>query len=26
LAILPELVIRESTCPPNLKRIRGKRG
>ncbi|MDR3738587.1 MAG: LacI family DNA-binding transcriptional regulator [Terracidiphilus sp.] len=21
----PELVIRESTCPPNLKRVRGKR-
>jgi len=26
VAILPELVIRESTCPPNPKRIRGKRG
>ena len=26
LAILPELVIRESTCPPNPKRMRGKRG
>jgi LacI family transcriptional regulator len=24
--ILPELVIRESTCPPNPKRGRGKRG
>ncbi len=24
--ILPELVIRESTCPPNPKRARGKRG
>jgi LacI family transcriptional regulator len=24
--ILPELVIRESTCPPNLRRGRGKRG
>jgi LacI family transcriptional regulator len=23
--ILPELVIRESTCPPNLRRGRGKR-
>jgi len=22
--ILPELVIRESTCPPNTKRSRGK--
>ena len=26
LAILPELVIRESTCPPNPKRMRAKRG
>jgi LacI family transcriptional regulator len=26
VAILPELVIRESTCPPNPKRIRNKRG
>jgi LacI family transcriptional regulator len=24
--ILPELVIRESTCPPNPKRIRSRRG
>ncbi len=26
VAILPELVIRESTCPPNPRRARGKRG
>jgi LacI family transcriptional regulator len=25
VAILPELVIRESTCPPNPKRVRAKR-
>jgi LacI family transcriptional regulator len=25
VSILPELIIRESTCPPNPERMRGKK-